>query len=260
MNNFKEIFEALDKVKISIVMQVNLENYEGSRRDPINKFHRAVESFKNQLYKNCELIIVADGCNKTHQLFNRSHKNDSNIRFVYFDRTNTSAMYEEIEDKGKYYRGYARKLGVAAATGELIMYMDSDDFLMPNFTMTGLLYYNANPEKDWWVNTSWFDHESVQLSTTNSQAVSDPSETEAIEIPGLQDKWKPIELLENRQVLSPWLMMHRSSLTTKWRDVISKNTSEDVDFFKRLQSEYPNGGAYKAATYVRCHLNGQWDV
>ena len=260
MSNFKEIFEAIDKVKISVVMQCNLENYPGSRNDAVNKFHRAVESFKNQTYKNCELIIVADGCNKTHQLYSRSHKNDPAIKFIYFDRTDATQMYEEVEDKGKYYRGYARRLGVAAATGELVMYMDSDDFLMPNFTMTGLLYYNANPEADWWVNTSWFDHETIELSAANSQAVLDPSNTEAVEIPGLPERWKAIELQPGRQVLSPWLMMHKSTVATKWRDVISKDTSEDVDFFKRMQSEYPKGSAYKAATYVRCHFNEQWDV
>lgn len=260
MNNFKEIFEALDKVKISIVMQVNLENYPGSRRDPINKFHRAIESFKNQTYKNCELIIVSDGCNKTHQLYSRSHRNEPNIKFVYFDRADSRQMYEEVEDKGKYYRGFARRLGLAAATGDLIMYMDSDDFLLPNFTMTGLLYYNANPERDWWINTSWYDHESVTVSDQNSKAVMDPTDTEVIEIEGLPEGWKAIELVPGMQVLSPWLMMHKASLNTKWRDVISKTTSEDVDFFKRLQAEYPNGSAYKAPTYVRCHFADKWDI
>lgn len=259
MSNFKEIFESLDKVKISIVMQVNLENYDGSRSDPINKFHRAVESFKNQVYKNCELIIVADGCNKTHQLFNRSHKDNDNIKFVYFDRTGFPKMYEEIEDKGNYYRGLARRLGVSVASGEIITYMDSDDFLMPNFTMTGLLYYNANPEKDWWINTSWFDHESVTRSNANSQAIVDPTNIESVELEGLPERWKAMELKPGMQVLAPWLMMHKNTLSTKWRDVISKNISEDVDFFKRLQSEYPNGSAYKAPTYVRCHFADQWD-
>lgn len=260
MNDFREIYEALDKIKISVVMQVNLENYKGSRKDPINKFHRAVESFKNQTYKNCELIIVADGCNKTHQLYSRSHKDAHNIKFVYLDRTGSMNMYEELRDGSKYYRGEARKIGVAAATGDLIMYMDSDDFLMPNFVMTGLLYYNANPEKDWWVNLSWYDHESIQLGDHNSKAVMDPSNTESVEIEGLPERWKAIDLLPGTQILTPWLMMHRSSLNTRWRDILSKTISEDVDFFKRLQTEYPNGSAYKAPNYVRCHFADKWDI
>lgn len=260
MSNFKEIFESLNKIKISIVMQVNLENYENSRKDPIGKFHRAIESFQNQTYKNCELIIVADGCNKTHQLYNRSHKNTPNIKLIYFDRTDTPQMYEEIEDKGKYYRGFGRRLGAAAATGHVVMYMDSDDFLMPNATMTSLLYFNANPEKDWWINTSWFDHESVSTELANGNAIIDPSETPAIQIEGLPEAWKPIEVKPSRQIMAPWLFMHKTTLSTKWRDVISKDTSEDVDFYTRLQSEYPNGIAYKAPVYVRCHLTDKWDV
>ena len=53
----KEIIEAAAKPKISIIMQSYLGNYPGSRKDSHSKFLRAVQSFQNQLYKNCELII-----------------------------------------------------------------------------------------------------------------------------------------------------------------------------------------------------------
>ena len=68
-NQIEEILEGVDKVKVSIVMQSNLTNYPGSREDAVNKFRRAVESFKNQIYKYAELIIVADGCVKTQQIY-----------------------------------------------------------------------------------------------------------------------------------------------------------------------------------------------
>ena len=87
MNELNEILEQVDKVKISIVMQVNLQDYNNSRVDSLGKFHRAVESFRSQIYKNCELIIVSDGCLKTQQLYNRSYKQDKNIKFVNIKRS-----------------------------------------------------------------------------------------------------------------------------------------------------------------------------
>ena len=71
MNQLTELMENIDKPKISIIMQVYLGEYPGARTDSISKFKRAVKSFQNQIYKNCELIIVADGCTKTHQTYAR---------------------------------------------------------------------------------------------------------------------------------------------------------------------------------------------
>ena len=70
--DLKSILESANKIKVSIVMQVNLENYSKSRVLAEDKFYRAVDSFKNQLYKNAELIIVADGCDKTYHHYMQS--------------------------------------------------------------------------------------------------------------------------------------------------------------------------------------------
>lgn len=261
MQDVQEILENVDKAKISIIMQVNLEDYSGSRSNPVDKFKRAVTSFKNQIYKNCELIIVADGCNKTYQMYMRNYKNDPSIRFVYLDRIGVPKMYDEIEDKGKYYRGLARNVGVAAATGSLITYMDSDDFLTPEFTMTIMLYYNADSDKDWFLNTSWYDHQNVVNSTQNSTAITENFKAiPNVTIPGLQDAWKPMELKPGKMIMTPWLLTHKKSVKTEWRDILSYSTSEDVDFYNRMSAEYPNGIAFKKAIYARCHSSGLWDV
>lgn len=260
MSTFQEIYKAANKVKVSVIMQVNLEAYPGSRDNAVNKFTRAVESFRNQIYPNSELIIVADGCNKTYQLYNRHFKSESNIRFVYFDRHNSPKMYEEINN-AKYFRGFARGLGVAAATGDLITYMDSDDYLMPDFTLTCMLYYNASPESDWWINTSWFDHENVVKSSQNITAIVDPNTIENVqlkELPG--HNFKPMKLKEGKMVMTPWLFTHKAGLQVKWRDVISSTVSEDVDFYQRVSKIYKKGLPYAKPTYVRCHYSGHWDI
>ena len=79
----KEIIEAAAKPKISIIMQSYLGNYPGSRKDSHSKFLRAVQSFQNQLYKNCELIIVADDCMETKALYNVHFKGEDNMRLIY---------------------------------------------------------------------------------------------------------------------------------------------------------------------------------
>jgi hypothetical protein len=248
------VLSEVEKVKISVVMQVNLTDYSGSRSDAVNKFRRAVKSYQNQIYKNCELIIVSDGCNRSHQIYNREFKEDSSIKFIFLDKNGAPLMYEET-DKGKYYRGFPRRAGVGISTGSLITYMDSDDYLLPEFTMTLMLIYNAAPDKDWYINTSWYDSSDHSWEESDILHASDHSKS--IEIEDIGGKWTPTQLKPGSIVLTPWLFMHKSTCLTKWRDTIG--FSEDTDFNKRLRSEYPNGYPFERPIYVRCHYNNHWD-
>ena len=253
-NNINDILSEVEKVKISVVMQVNLGDYPGSRVDSVNKFRRAVKSFQGQIYKNCELIIVADGCSRTHQVYAREFKNDLSIKFIFVDKNGANNTYEETEN-GIYYRGFPRRVGVGAATGPLITYMDSDDYLLPEFTMTLMLMYNAAPDKNWWINTSWYD--SDVYTWPENDVMFETDHSLAVKIQGLDGKWTPTSMKPNQAVLAPWLFMHKSDCTTKWRDTIGM--SEDSDFNKRLRSEYPEGYAFARPIYARCHYTGGWD-
>ncbi len=251
-----ELMESIDKVKISIVMQAYLGDYPGSRTDSINKFRRAVKSFQAQLYKNCELIIVSDGCNKTHQIYAREFQKDPSIKFVYIDKKETPTMYTSTDDGNKYYRGYPRKVGVGAATGDLITYMDSDDFLLPEFTFTLLLMYNTSTECKWWINTKWYDNYAADWKDSDQLYATDHSTDK--EINGLPSKWTITAVKPGMGVMSPWLFMHKAECITNWRDTIGM--SEDVDFNRRLRAEYKNGMSFDKPIYVRCHYQGIWDI
>lgn len=251
-----QIMESIEKPKISIVMQSYLGDYPGSRIDPINKFRRAVKSFQNQLYKNCELIIVSDGCSKTHQIYSREFKNDPSIKFILVDKKDTLNMYQLNNDGQKYYRGYPRRVGVGAATGELITYMDSDDFLLPEFTMTLVLMYNINPQMKWWINTKWYDNEVANWE--DSEELFGSNHNGDREIEGLNGKWTITSVKPGMAVMSPWLLMHSADCNIKWRDAIG--TSEDSDFNKRLRAEYKEGMVFDRPIYVRCHYRDQWDL
>jgi glycosyltransferase involved in cell wall biosynthesis len=254
--DLNEIMESIEKPKISIIMQSYLGDYPGSRTDAVAKFRRAVKSFQNQLYKNCELIIVSDGCAKTHQIYAREFKMDPSIKFILVDKKDTPNMYETNDEGHKYYRGYPRRVGVGAATGELITYMDSDDFLLPEFTFTLLLTYNINTEMKWWINTKWYDNEVANWEDSPQLFSTDHSEDKPLE--GLNGKWTVTRVKPGMAVMSPWLLMHKSDCTTKWRDTIGN--SEDSDFNRRLRSDHKEGMVFDRPIYVRCHYRDQWDL
>ena len=90
---------------ISIVMPVhNAEKY----------VMQSVESVKRQSYKNWELILVEDAStDKTPEILERLAKSDARIRL--------------IKNEGEHGASYARNIGVAAATGRYLAYLDADD-------------------------------------------------------------------------------------------------------------------------------------
>lgn len=253
----KEVMAEIDKPKISIVMQSYLGSYPGSRQDSQSKFKRAVDSFKNQLYKNCELIIVADDCTITKAIYDREYTHDANIRLVYVSRLpNERSTYTKNDEGHKYFRGYPRRLGVAAATGSLITYMDSDDLLLEEFTLHLLLEYNRKPEATWFINRSWYDN-SVMIFK-DSENMNDTT-AEPIELPDVPEKWNVSTVRDGKVVMSPWLLMHKPVCDILWRDTWG-SISEDADFNSRLRQQYKAGHVMNRPTYVRCHFTNKWDV
>ncbi len=77
---------------------------------------RAIDSIYNQTYGNIEIIVIDDGStDSTSDLLN-IYKNHSNFRYVY--QKNSGAQV-------------ARNNGLSLANGEYIIFLDSDDWLMP---------------------------------------------------------------------------------------------------------------------------------
>ena len=250
----RELSEIL-KPKISIIMQSYLGEYNGSREDSIKKFNRAVESFKNQIYKNCELIIVADGCILTFNTYMAKYQSDPNIKIAYVDKKGVGKMYDNVTEDKKFYRGLPRQIGLEMATGEIVSYMDSDDFLLPKFTLGILSSYNMKPDADWFINRSWYDN--IEADWEKETVFDSFDRSDAIRIEGIPSKWSATKLKGNLIVLSPWLLTHKRSVNIKWRDTVGH--SEDVDFNTRLRMDYKNGFVYAIPAYVRCHYTGQWD-
>lgn len=105
--------------KISVVMASYLGEYPNRAKNPEQKFLRAVKSFINQTYQNKELIIVADGCDKTEELYNK-----------YFSQL-TTIKFDKV-DKQPLYGGLVRSIGIEIASGDVICYLDNDDVFGKN--------------------------------------------------------------------------------------------------------------------------------
>lgn len=81
-----------------------------------NLLERAIQSVLNQIYKDFELIVVADGC---------TDGTDSLMKNMNL-KTNT--IYTLFSCKR---RNYARNKGVQNSRGEFIAFLDDDDEWLP---------------------------------------------------------------------------------------------------------------------------------
>lgn len=100
--------------KISVIMASFLEDYPNAAKNRDKKFVRAVNTFLKQTYENKELIIIADGCTKTYELYQEHFGDISQVDCI-------------IVPKQKLYSGEIRREGLKNATGDIVCYLDNDD-------------------------------------------------------------------------------------------------------------------------------------
>lgn len=120
-------------MKISVIMASFLNMPGREKLDA--KFKRAVTSFLKQSHEDKELIIVADGCEKTMQIYNDNFINYNNIKLIPIP-------------KQPLYSGVMRNIAYEVAAGEMITYLDADDVIGKNHLTTILNQFDTN-ELDW---------------------------------------------------------------------------------------------------------------
>jgi len=103
-------------MKVTVIMASFLSPYPGSASNPEKKFIRAVNSFKSQSYKDTELIIVSDGCEKTNALYDQHYHKDDNIFLISIP-------------KQPLYSGEMRNVALKQASGDIVCYLDADDVI-----------------------------------------------------------------------------------------------------------------------------------
>lgn len=100
--------------RISVIMPVFLGEYANAASDRESKFMAAINSFLRQIHLNKELIIISDGCDMAEKIYN-GLGNKENI------------IFKKIK-KQPLFSGKVRNEGVKIATGDIICYLDADDF------------------------------------------------------------------------------------------------------------------------------------
>ena len=114
-------------------MQVYLGDYPNSPKNHDKKFRRAVKSFLAMKDKDTSLVIVSDGCQLAHEIYFKEFAKHKNIKYAFVEKT-TPKMYEEYkgQELSEYHRVGPRQLGRMIEDSDLVAYLDSDDFLLPD--------------------------------------------------------------------------------------------------------------------------------
>jgi len=104
-------------MKFSVIIASYLGEYRTAAKNRDRKIIRAVNSVLNQTYQDFEVIVVADGCDKTIQVMKQV--TDSRVTTIKIP-------------KSKLFSGEPRMKGIEQAAGEFIIYLDIDDLYGDN--------------------------------------------------------------------------------------------------------------------------------
>lgn len=128
-------------MKFSIVMASYLGEYAGASRQREEKIVRAVNSCLAQTFEDWELIIVADGCQKTLDIISDTFDDPRIVTYKIH--------------RGALFSGGPRNKGIEEARGEYVTYLDTDDIFGKKHLATIAEYLNGY---DWvWYNDIRFN-------------------------------------------------------------------------------------------------------
>jgi glycosyltransferase involved in cell wall biosynthesis len=197
-------------MKVSIIIPSSLEPRKHQASNPEDKLIRAVNSALNQDYEDIEVIVVADGCIKTLELLGITELNEHpKFKDIYID-------------KQPAFSGNVRNTGIEAATGDIICYLDADDYLGTDHISTIVKNFTGD-----WV---WFN----DMVYRNDQ-------------------------FEERQCSLKFgycgtsNIAHLRSMKARWNE-LNTYARDDWEFIQNLQKESPYGAKIETPTYIVCHI------
>jgi glycosyltransferase involved in cell wall biosynthesis len=147
-------------MRFSIIMPSFLGDYRTAASNREQKILRAVNSVLNQSFEDWELIVVADGCEKTVEIMSKIH--DQRIRCI-------------LIEKSRLWSGEPRNTGLESAKGEFILYLDIDDL----YGVDHLKKIDSQLNGYDWV---WFDD--VRYSVQMKQWYENPCDINKISMHG----------------------------------------------------------------------------
>ncbi|MBQ8604021.1 MAG: glycosyltransferase [Oscillospiraceae bacterium] len=94
---------------------------------------RTLECLRNQIYSYLEIIVVEDGQPTAQQMI---EENFADLPIKYYP------TYDHVG------RGRAGNIGIEKATGDMVCFLDDDDYFYPDFVNTFLHWFDKHPEAD----------------------------------------------------------------------------------------------------------------
>jgi len=192
-------------MKVSIIIPSSLAPRKNQASNPEDKLIRAVNSALSQDYEDIEVIVVADGCLQTVKLLWDIHK----ITICKID-------------KQPPFSGNVRNAGIEAATGDIICYLDADDFLGADHVTTLVKHFTGD-----WV---WFNDLTL-----------------------VKDEFKERECQLKLGFCGTSNIAHLRSMKARWLPV-NKYGYDDWNFIQELKKESPDGVKIETPSYIVCHI------
>lgn len=178
---------------ISIIMPSYLENFNKyAAKNRGKKFIRAVESVLAQTYRDWELVIISDGCQKTIDL--ASQFEDKRIVVLK-------------TDKCPPFSGTPRNIGLKAAKGKWMIYLDTDDMYIETYLEK---LVPKLKEKQWyWVDDIIFSDNMVKIRRCDIDTIGRCGTSNVIHRPGIY--W-----IEKATYGHDWMLI--KEMKKKWPD------------------------------------------
>lgn len=101
-------------MRFSVIIQSFLGPYKGAASNREEKIIRAVNSVLKQSFEEYEIIIVADGCQRSYDIICQNYLSHDNVECFLIQKQHD-------------WSGHARNYGLKKATGDYIVYLDIDD-------------------------------------------------------------------------------------------------------------------------------------
>jgi glycosyltransferase involved in cell wall biosynthesis len=200
-------------MKVSIIIPSSLHPRKHQASNPEDKLIRAVNSALKQDYNDIEVIVIADGCKKTWFLMAKTYGDQPELQKKL--RVNHIA-------KQPLFSGNVRNEGIDRANGDIICYLDADDYLAPDHVSTIVKHFTGQ-----WV---WFNDMTLQ-----------------------GDEFKERECSLKLGMCGTSNIAHLRSMKARWLPV-NRYGYDDWNFIQELQKESPDGVKIETPAYIVCHI------
>ena len=212
-------------MKISVVMPSFLGDYPNSAKNKEAKFKRAVDSFLSQNYPKKELLIVSDGCERTI-ICASQYAFHPNIKVIQIP-------------KQELFSGTDRNTGLFYSTGEIICYLDGDDYFGGENHLTSISNgFNYYPDADW---LYFDDHVVYSFNPTNNEILAKSKRDVTLDM----------------GIIGTSSIAHKKLTEFNWNFCDGYN--HDWTFIQKLLKKQPNPPKIDGCEYFVCHIPNSVD-